>query len=305
MGLFDEIGKALGGTEGGLGRAIASQNRKKPGMACMVLCWVDDDRCKECLAEQEPIVRGIEELRRIENAIAHPEILNAASSVKFEKCTLCGAPYESGGTECLYCGTVYPVEVAAAADLPGTVGELRQLAINKAMEIQELYLPLYKKQLERLKNGSGLLSKGLFGLTGTMTNQTMAMSATQLQQGAQKYGVALSDYLCGVMNGSMESVSMTNFKEATSQYSEQQRQINERNMQRIDEQYQRQLQINEQRRQREMSMVNMRTPKYGGTTTGSSRTCYDCAYYSAGAGRCASTGKTTTAGNSCGRFKWK
>ncbi len=295
MGFLDQL---MGGGSNGLSTVIEMQSRVKPGIACFVSCWIDDDRCKACLAEQQPIEQGIKELRAIEKVIASPELLTAN---RIEKCSLCGAPYESGHTQCPYCDRPYP-EGALPAGMPSSVGELRQLALNKATEVWKLYVPLYKKHLDRLKNEGSLLIKMSYGMAGSLTAQTMAMSPAQLLQGAQKYNVELSDYMCGVMNGTMEAVSMTNFNQTINQYTEQMRAANEKQRQREEEASRKQYELNERRFQQQMSMVNMRTPQYSG---GGSRTCYDCTYYSAGAGRCASTGQTTSAGNSCGRFKWK
>lgn len=305
LDLFSDTDKSNSSSKGGFIRSYQAQSRVKPGVACFYTCWIDDERCQECLAEQAPIERGLKELRQIENAIANPEILNEK---RFEKCTLCGAPYEKGETECPYCGSEYPAN-AALSGLPNTVNELKQAALNKAVEVWELYVPLFKKHLDRLKGEGGMLFKMSFNMLGMLTEQTMMMSAQQLQQGAQKYNVELSDYMCGVMNGSMESITTTQFKENSlkyceeqsetnkrrlqeskekmDKYNEEQRIIRERQHQQEMERLERQRQSNEYIHQLQMNKIANSAPKYVGSPASLGYCCGNCIHYMSHSNECA------------------
>ena len=304
-----ENGQDAGLTNGLFGKGYFSeqinkikeqQNRQRPGKMCTISCKVDDERCTECLKEQQAILDGIVELqnleRNVELANTQPQVLKKS---KITKCSLCSAPFEKGEKKCPYCDTPYPVD-ALSADIPETKIEQNQLMLEKANEVFGLYSALYAKQADYSINKDAVpgLLKGFIDISMSIGTNTMKMTAPQIQRGANEYGVSYSEYISGIIAGTYKTIP----KIQQEKLLEANRQMQEQNRQ-IDAQAQAKLrQLNQEKMNIQSRMFTHNTTQYSG---GSDRTCYNCTYYSAGAGRCASTGRTTNAGDYCGRHKWK
>lgn len=276
---------------------------EKPGKACMNICRIRDGRCDECLKMQKPLVDGIEQVKQMERAIADPYYLHMK---KFTKCTLCAAPYESGESECPYCGTAYPDD-AVTVDLPKDPGELRMLSRRKAEEAWSFFPKLRKMQATMVKedySGDSDAEIMLCYLAVTeeaVILQTGPMTAEQLKQGAEKHDTTICGYMYGVINNEFNSVTGEEQVQRMKAENQARRERTNEKLRMMQEQHQRDM----DRYQRQLNMVyGSGPPKYVGGG-GFQRTCADCTYYSAGARKCGHTGFSTNAGDSCGAFRIK
>lgn len=277
-------------------------SRPKPGKLCFVTCWIDDGRCQECLNRQNAVYDALLELQQLEEVLANPELMNAK---KFTKCLVCGAPYELGESACPYCGKEYP-EGIVTVDLPKSVDELRRLIRRKAYDAWKPYPEVMLKMVERMmndaKDAGDILTQVPFAMLRDNIIPGYTMTLEQIERGADLNAMSLSGYLLAVIRGQVDCEATKEFRAKQEEQQrlrkEQQQRQHDLNMQRLEQQRR----SDDYRIGLMANRLNSSTPKYNG---GSARTCYDCEYYSAGAGRCASTGNRTTAGNSCGRFKLK
>ncbi|MCH5275527.1 MAG: hypothetical protein J1E65_06780 [Lachnospiraceae bacterium] len=289
-------------------RAEKLMSRPKPGKLCFGTCWIDDERCAGCTAAQEKVYNGIIEIRQLEQVLMNPELLN---SKKFDKCDLCGAPYEPGEIECTYCGKAYP-EGSVSIDLPKSIDELRRMIRRKAYEAWQGYPAVIEQQVNWLKKDADeagdVIMQFTFGAMSTVVRPSYTMSLEQLERGADLNAMSLSEYMMAVILGKVEAESAKALKEqqeaAHAQKMERNRQQHELNMAAIQQQSRSQQEFWERRR------ASYRPPQYNGGSgvsgsRGYSHTCVDCTYYSAAAGRCAYKGTTTNAGDSCVFYKLK
>lgn len=290
-------------------RAEKLTNRPKPGKLCFGTCWIDDERCVGCAAAQEKVYNEIIEVQQMERALGNPELLH--SSKKFDKCDLCGAPYEPGETACSYCGKAYP-EGIISIDLPGSIDELRMLVRRKAYEAWQGYPDIVQQQIDWLKKDADeagdVIMQVNFGVASTTTRQSYTMSLEQLERGADLNAMSLSEYMMAVINGKVESEAAKALKQqqdaAHAQKTEQRQRQHELNMAAIERQRQSNAEFWERQR------ASYRPPQYNGGSgvsgsRGYSHTCVDCTYYSAAAGRCAYKDTSTNAGDSCVFYKLK
>ena len=283
-------------------------NRPKPGKLCYGTCWIDDERCVGCVAAQEKVYNGIIEVRQLEQVLMNPELINVK---KFDKCDLCGAPYEPGMTSCSYCGKSYP-DGLVSVDLPGSIDELRRLVRRKAYEAWQGYPDIAQQQIDWLKKDADesgdVIMQFNFGAASPITKQSYAMSLEQLERGADLNAMSLSEYMMAVIYGKVESESAKALKQqmdaAHAREAEQRRRQHELNMAAIERQSRSQQEFWERKR------ASYRPPQYNGGSgvsgsRGYSHTCVDCTYYSAAAGRCAYKDTSTNAGDSCVFYKLK
>lgn len=113
-------------------------SRQRPGTLCFQSCPVDDERCEDCLAKQQEILNGLEDLQNLENAINNAKNNPTPVTPVKRKCSLCGAPIEKGVRSCPYCDTPYTAE-AIIGDIPGTEVERDRLLLEKATEVFSKY----------------------------------------------------------------------------------------------------------------------------------------------------------------------
>ncbi len=284
-------------------RSKRLEERKKPGKLCWMTCWIDDERCAACAAAQEKVYNGIDEVHQMEKALMYPEL---RSVKKCDKCTFCGAPYEPGETVCSYCGTEYP-EGAVSIDLPTNPEELKRLMRRRAVEVWSLYPDVIVTQIKQLLNDATAADDLIYRVTYAMLSQNLAesyaMTLEQLEHGAEINAMSLSEYMMAVIKGQVEAESLKVVKAQREALNKQRREAmnaqHEREMASIERQKQANAEFWERYRR------DHQPAGYGGGAGGSSSTCIDCTFYSAGAQKCAYFNKSTTAGDYCNRFRRK
>lgn len=251
--------------------------RPKPGKHCDPVCWIDDERCQECLAQQQRFQDTFEELQKMENAASAQGAVGAAVGKKPTKCTLCGAPFTKGASECPYCGTAYPAGAFSAGISYGTADDAKIAAHAQAQQACVMYADLKKNQAQRLAD-SGKYPK-LFKFTPASLEALwykFAMTADQVKQGADRYGVSRSSYIAGVIGGTFTSVSETAYKE-----------WKEKENQQREEQQQRQREASNERFQQQLNMINSTAPKYVGGPQSVGYCCGNCVHYMSHSNECA------------------
>lgn len=279
-----------------------AESRKKPGKLCDSQCPVNDMRCEACLKQQQEIIEGLEGLNALEITI------NSLKEQSVEipgGCSLCGAPIEKGVKECPYCGTAYQIE-ALITNLPKTDLERDKMLLDGSTKVFALYTELYKTQMEYKKENVKLpgIVKGFTNIIAANLEKGMTMNAAMIRQGANDNGVSYPTYIAGVMTGQYQSVAMINLQNQLQQQHEimeesrrQQEEYRARSRQIEMERQAKIKAINDEQAARQREIAKTRVPQYSG---GSSRTCYNCTYYSAGAKACAQNGRSTNAGDYCG-----
>lgn len=291
-------------------RAEKLQNREKPGKLCFGNCWIDDERCIGCAAAQEKVYNSIIEVQQLEKALADPELLQ--SSKKFDKCDLCGAPYEPGATACSYCGKPYPDNIVPV-DLPKSTDELRRMIRRKAYEAWQGYPDIFQQQMDWLKkeadDADDLIMRVNLGMASNVARQSYAMSLEQLERGADLNAMSLSEYMLAVLYGKVESESA---KVVFQQLSQQQDANQARRLERMQLEHEAKMKaLDRQQEYWKRQAEIYRPPQYSGGSGGGGggggdwRTCVNCTYYSAGARRCAYKNQETNAGDSCGFYRSK
>lgn len=206
-------------------------NRPKPGVFCNKVCVIDDSRCTPCLALQEELGILLVQLERMEEMsdLSSEQVQQLLQRKKITKCSLCGAAFENGNKSCPYCGTPYP-EDGISFDIPLSRQERRTQLLNKAEEAWNSYLKLFVLHNEYLQETAGSdwmgkIQKFAGGAANAMQGQ-MKQNAAELQQGADYYGVPLSQYICGVVVGEMKTPKTLQYEEMSQRLNEQQRQRN-------------------------------------------------------------------------------
>ena len=255
--------------------------RPKPGKHCEPICWIDDGNCQECLAQQQRFQSAFEELQRLENAAVNQRAVGASAEKKPTRCTLCGAPFMKGASTCPYCGTAYPAGVFSAGISYGSPDEAKIAAHAQAQQACVLYAELKKKQVQRLAN-TGRYSN-LFKFNSAVIEllwYKFAMTADQVKQGADQYGVSRSAYIAGVISGTFTSVSETAYKE----YKEKER---EQQQKRREEQEQREREASNARFEQQLNAISHSVPKYSGGPQSVGYCCGNCIHYMSHSNECA------------------
>lgn len=251
--------------------------RPKPGTYCDPKCWIDDERCQECLAQQQKFQEAFDLLKKMENAANSHTAIGAGVEKKPTKCTLCGAPIVKGASECPYCGTAYPAGAFSSDISYSSADEAKAAAHVQAHQVCVMYAELVKSNAQRLAD-SGQYSK-LFKFSTKFLEglwYKYAMTADQVKQGADQYGVSRSAYIAGVINGTFTSISETAYKERKKK-EEQHR----------EEQQQRNREASKARFEQQLNMISGSAPKYVGGPQDVGYCCGNCVYYMARSNECA------------------
>ena len=267
------------------------------GKYCLKTCPITEV-CPACLKAQEEFDRLIHELEVMEAAMKNP---SAAKKKKIVKCSLCGAPYEKGEKMCSYCDTPYPSD-GIGFDIPETEYEQQQLILElgtAAYEQQKIYFKLQmNNKNESLKKSMPGFLHGITGGLISSAEKMMELTPEQLLQGAKQNNMCLSAYIRGLNDGSVKNVKLVALEEERQRMNEQ----HQRDMQIQMQADAKKRQLQNENYQRMLNMTTSSTPKYSG---GASRSCYNCTYYSAAAGACAQNGRSTSAGDYCALWKLK
>lgn len=225
MAEMDPNDIAKGGIIGAAMMAKARQKvnergqRSKPGVFCNKVCVVNDERCVPCLALQQEYGNLISEIAKLEEMadLTSEQVQQLTQSKKITKCSLCGAPFEKGNKECPYCSTPYP-EDGIDFDIPLSKPERRAMISKKAEEAWNSYMKLLALVNQYFKDtaGNDLFGKiqKFAGGLGSTFQSTMKHSVTELQQGADHYGVLMSQYLYCVGTGEMKAYKVLKAEES-------------------------------------------------------------------------------------------
>ena len=258
--------------------------RPKPGKLCNPICWIDDGRCQECLAQQNRCQEAFVELQKMENAASNPAAVSANAGKMPTRCALCGAPFVKGASECPYCGTAYPAGAFSAGASYGSADAAKAAAHTQAQRVCVMYADIVANNARQLA-ASGKYST-LLKFTPNAIQELrckFAMSADQVKQGADQYGVSRSAYIAGVINGTYTSVSETAYKE----WKEQEQRQREEQQRRREEQQQREREASNARFEQQLNAINHNVPKYSGGPQSVGYCCGNCIHYMSHSNECA------------------
>ena len=206
-------------------------SRPKPGSFCNKVCVINDERCTPCLALQEEggsLLSQVEKLEELEG-LTSEQVQQLTQSKTITECSLCGAPYEKGDRECPYCGTAYP-EDAIDFDVPLSKQERHDQLMSKAVEAWDAYIKVSMLQLQYSKETAqpgfiGAIQKFAAGASN-MVQGMMKQNASEIQEGANYYGVSISQYLYGASRNEYETIKSIRLEEARQRLNEQSAQRN-------------------------------------------------------------------------------
>lgn len=278
------------------------ESQPKPGKYCEKLC-TENENCQECLVSQQKFDELFEELEKLETAFENPQNIQMK---KMTECPLCGAPYERGEKLCSYCATPYPTDVIDF-DIPQSKQEQTQILEAKAAEVYQEYYNFWKKASENrqkeLMSKMPVLLQGVTSSFAGKMNEMMTLTPKQIAEGAKKHDMRLSEYIRGLMDGSVTSQKVEMLEKLNEQIKESnvaQQEYNERSRE-IERQRQEKLrQINQERYQRQLNMINSKTVQYSG---GADRCCGNCRYYMPGSNKCVEGKYPNGARDNCGLWK--
>lgn len=323
-GVFGGAGNSLGISKTGipaLDNAITAMDerakRPKPGKFCPSTCQlVGEEHCGVCLEQQAKLEEKLLSLERLDAAINAPQPQTPAKP-KPVKCSLCGAPIENGLRECPYCTTPYPAfdDSVDTSDLPQSNLERDRLYVTSAVETYAMYAEIRqetgKLAAEQFQNK---FPKALQGILGTITTPISAafgpMSAEQIRQGAQQYGVSYYEYVLGTINGAYESRQFVQVQErvqaenkrieeqnaAQQEYFARNRQIEQERQAKIRA-------IRKEQNDRMIADAKNHVAHYGGYSGGSS-CCGNCRYYMVATNECANNKYMHPSGASDSCINW-
>ena len=211
--------------------AAAREAREKPGKYCFKTCMVDDERCKECLEVQEKFAHSLYQLEKLEDLseMTEDQVREIVSAKKIEKCGFCGAPFESGYSECPFCGTEYPSD-GIDFDIPASSVDRDKLMNQKIQETWDLMVEKIMFQQKIIKESAGDDFMGKF--QKFFSSATLSMSSmyqqnvSELKECAKNYGVGISRYISGVALDEYETPKSLYYKEQSRILTEQSRQQN-------------------------------------------------------------------------------
>lgn len=263
------------------------ESQPKPGKYCERLCPVGQN-CQNCLEHQNRYEQLLHELEGLEDAFENPQVSQAK---KITECYLCGAPYEKGEKLCPYCDTPYPSD-GIGFDIPQSKHEQTQILVAKAAEVYNEYYTFWNIANN---NRQGVWKDKVPGILQGVTNSftgkidsMMKLTPEQIANGAKKHNLRLSVYICGLTDGSIQSENMEKLEEQRRQlqeYSKQQQELHEKNMQIERERQEKIHKINMERAERERALAMAKVPKYNGGSSSSS-CCGNCRYYLMGDNKC-------------------
>ena len=304
MGFFESISQQLSNISKEISNAKKSYNDavsvEKPGDWCAKLC-IPSENCKDCIEERRLTEAMLKELETMEDyAESSPEEIKELMKSRLSKCTLCGAPIESGESACPYCDTEYP-EGMISIDIPVSKAERKSAMLKKA---EEAWGHSVKCSMISVKNIKEHPAQGFIGkLSGLAVGLADAganlnkMDSSQIQQMAKQYNESLSGYLRGAISGTYHSFGSYKLEEERKRMNEQaarSRQIEAERQAKLS-------QIQNERHQRELGMIKIRTPQYSG---GADRFCGNCRYFWGG-NNCSNGGHTNGASDYCGCWALK
>ena len=283
-------------------------SRPKPGKYCAKICTVNDERCAPCLELQRRFEHALGQLEKLEETaeLSSEEVLQLLLRKKIVKCSLCGAPYEKGRSDCAYCGTDIAVSKADRnIQIMQKVDEVWALFAQKG-ELVGGYLKSNNKWADKiLKLGEK------FGYTAQTLN---AATSNEIKQSADQYGISLSQYLHGVAMGDLNTPKMFRLEELNKALEQRNKEFKEQqalNAQRAEQERQARQAVAEQKRQSQREYWERygrarSTPQYvgGGGGGGSSDCCGKCCFYYNG-NKCAIKAYEVNASYFCGSFKRK
>jgi len=280
-------------------KKIQEEKKKEPrqGKYCDFQC-PENENCKECLRMQQQYETLLFELEQLERGIENPQ---EAARKKITECSLCGAPYEKGAKICPYCDTSYPTD-ALAFDIPTSNIERNELLKVKASQTYNAYKIFAKIQTENKKaklvgNMPGFIQGATNGLLSSAYSM-MELSADELMAGANQNGMKLSQYIVGIVAGTVKQPKLEQLEALRQQNNE----MHQRNMQIERERQEKLRKINQEKN---IAMGNL---VYGKTTNfaqanSTKQECWNCGYYYRATGTCTRTNTSANSSGSC--YYWK
>ena len=214
-------GGIIGASLGAKQREQQAQNVEraampKPGKYCAKFCAPADERCAHCLELQRGFEHALGQLEKLEETaqMSGEEVQQLLSRKKIVKCSLCGAPYEAGRSDCAYCGTAYPTD---ALDMDIAVSKAdRDIQIMQKAEEAWAFLAQKNELVSKYLQSTNKWSEKLVNL-GAMfgfTSQSLyAATANDLKQSADQYGKSLSQYIHGVAREEFKTPKMFQLEE--------------------------------------------------------------------------------------------
>ncbi|MBQ8923864.1 MAG: hypothetical protein IJ053_03625 [Lachnospiraceae bacterium] len=285
-------GGIIGASMGAKLRAEEAEKaaRPKPGKYCAKICTVNDERCAPCLELQRRFEHALGQLEKLEETaeMSSEEVQQLLSQKKIVKCSLCGAPYEKGRSDCAYCGTAYPAD-ALDIDIAVSKTDRNIQIMQKVDEVWALFAQKGELVGGYLKSNNKWADKILklgakFGYTSQSLN---AATSNEIKQSADQYGIPLSQYLHGVAMGDLKTPKMFQLEELNKALEQQHKEFQKQqalNEQRAAEERQARQAVAEQKRQSqreywERYQQARSAPKYASGGGGGSFCCGTCAYY--------------------------
>lgn len=212
-----------------IGASVMAKARKntaergpKPGKYCNEVCIIDDERCMPCLDIQHRLEQAIDELEKLEETaeMSSEQVQQILNRKRGVKCSLCGAPYETGRKLCSYCGTPYS-ESGIDIDIPLSKIERNTQIMNKAQEAWDIFVEKYLLYCEYLQQtgSSDWFGKlqSFSGKIGTSYQSLIKQNAAEIKEGADYYGVTLSQYIHGVALGNMKVTKLIRLEQSNAQ----------------------------------------------------------------------------------------
>lgn len=281
---------------------------ERPYSTCPMGCFIAPEACEECKSYKEALKKVLEDVENLEAYYSNFVVDSDAMPGGERECWYCGAPVLGVSKECEYCGSDLGngkslIRVQSKNEIPDPIAKATDIIYER-----QKMAARYQKE-----KGSGGLLKGLLGMGGMAAMKMNAfdkpMTVQEVKETAQSYNVSVGTYLSGLDTGAYLTKAGKTNQDMMNQINQQM----EKNAQlRAQQNAQRQAQFEAQRSQGSSSRYTMmdyqqrRAESYNpGYSGGSSRTCYNCTYYSAGAQACAEKGRSTNAGDSCGLWKLK
>ncbi|MCH5344040.1 MAG: hypothetical protein J1E64_08375 [Acetatifactor sp.] len=280
------------------------EQRSKPGVFCNKVCVVNDERCTPCLALQQEYGNLISEIAKLEEMadLTSEQVQQLTQSKKITNCSLCGAPFEKGNKECPYCSTPYP-EDGIDFDIPLSKPERRAMISEKAEEAWNSYMKLLALVNQYFKDTAGNDLFGKFqkfaGGLGSTFQSTMKHSVTELQQGADYYGVSMSQYLYCVGTGEMKAYKVLKAEEDNKRRIEEKQRRNAEFQRRLD-----QLQANRSKPHTAMDVQQWRAENgmMGTARYMPGDHCRDCMHWVSGSEICTLTKRRAQSWEVCRDF---
>lgn len=281
-------GGIIGASMGAKARKQAEERaaRVKPGKYCLKTCVIDDNRCETCVEVQNRLDAAIKRLEQLEelSKLSTEEVKEVYSKRKIEKCSLCGAPFENGNNECPYCGTAYPSD-GIDFEIPVSKNDRNSLIMTCA---EDAWKVLYEKMMLDSKHQRdtagddwvGKIQKFMGSATEALSGM-LKQNASEIKQGADFYGVPMSQYISEVAIGNMKTPKTLYFEEQSRILTEQRKQSEAASVERQAERAQKSSYTAMDFLQRHAENTRY---EYG--VVSKSSCCGNCTYYLMGSNEC-------------------